>query len=108
MSEIAVEQRLIAECHGAQTRTAQHVDAPGRCFHRETSRDRGLARGVLALRRGEDLAHDDFGDAGRIDAATLQRRLDGDGTEIVRRHGRECAVEAADGCAGSADDDDIV
>ena len=105
---IAVEQRLIAERDGAQARAAELVDAPGRAFHRNAGGDRGLAGRVLALRRGQDLAHDHFGDAARLDAGALQRGLDGDGAEIVGRRGGEGAVETSDRGAGGADDDDIV
>ena len=65
-------------------------------------------RAGLALRRGQDLTHDHLGDAGRLDAGTLQRGLDGDGAEIVGRCGSERAVETSDRGAGGADDDDIV
>src|SRR5215470_9172451 len=105
---IAVKQRLITQRHGAQTGTAKLVDAPGRALHRNAGRDRGLAGRVLALRRGQDLTHDDFGDPCGLDSAALERGLDGDGTEVVGRGGRECAVEAANRGAGGADDDDIV
>ena len=105
---IAVEQRLIAERHRAQAASAELVDAPGRAFHRNAGGDRGLAGRVLALRRGQDLAHDDFGDAARLDAGPLQRGLDGDGAEIVGRRGGESAVETADRGAGGADDDDFI
>ncbi|MGY3536517.1 hypothetical protein ACVIIY_000737 [Bradyrhizobium sp. USDA 4515] len=91
-----------------RARAAELVDAPGRAFHRDAGRDRGLAGRVLALRGGEDLAHDDFGDLTALDAGTLQRRLDGDGPEVMGRRGGESAVEATDGGAGGADDDDIV
>ena len=40
--------------------------------------------------------------------AALQRGLDGDGAEIVGRHGGERTVETSDRGAGGADDDDIV
>src|SRR5206468_9214261 len=105
---IAVEQRLIAERYRAQAAAAKLVDAPGRAFHRNTGSDRGLAGRVLALGRGQDLAHDDFGDAARLNAGPLQRGLDGDGAEVMGRHGGERAVETADRGAGGADDDDIV
>ena len=85
MSESPLRIGLIAERDRAQTRAAELVDAPGRAFHRNAGGDRGLARRVLALRRGQNLAHDDFGDAARLDARPLQRRLDGDGAEIVGR-----------------------
>src|SRR5439155_5428720 len=105
---IAVEQRLIAERYRTQAGTTQLVDAPGRAFHRDTGGDRGLAGRVLALGRGQDLPHDDFGDTARLDAGALQRGLDGDRAKIVGRHGRKRAVETADRGAGGADDDDIV
>ena len=38
----------------------------------------------------------------------LADAIDGDGAEIVGRHGGERAVETADRGAGGADDDDIV
>ena len=44
----------------------------------------------------------------RLDAGPLERGLDGDGAEIVGRHGGESTVETADRGAGGADDDDIV
>jgi hypothetical protein len=89
-------------------RAAELVDTPGRALHRDAGADRGLAGRVLALRGGEDLAHDHFVDFAALDAGALQRRLDGDRAEIVGRCGCERAVEAADRGAGGADDDDIV
>jgi hypothetical protein len=105
---IAVLQRLVAERDRAQAGSAELVDAPGRALHRNTSRDRCLAGGILALRRGQDLAHDDFRNTARLNACALQRGLDGDGPEIVGRKGGKGTVEAADRGAGGADDDDIV
>ena len=105
---IAVEQRLVAQRHGAQAGAAELIDAPGRAFHRDAGGDRGLAGRVLALRRGQDLAHDDLGNTARLNAAALERRLDGNGAEIVGRHGGERTVETSDRGAGGADDDDIV
>ncbi len=105
---IAVEQRLIAERDRAQAGTAKLVDAPGRAFNRNAGGDRGLAGRVLTLRCGQDLAHDDLGDAARLDTGPLEGGLDGDGAEIMGRHGGEGTVETADRGAGGADDDDIV
>ena len=105
---IAVEQCLVAKRHCAQAASAELVDAPGRAFHRDPGGDRGLAGGILALRRGQDLTHDHLGDTARLGAGTLQRGLDGDGAEIVGWHGGERAVETADRGAGGADDDDIM
>jgi hypothetical protein len=84
------------------------VDAPGRALDRDAGRDRGLARRILALRGREDLAHDDFGHAARIDAGALERFLDGDRTEVVGRHGGKRTVETSDRGAGGGDDEDIV
>ena len=64
--------------------------------------------GFWPLGGGEDLAHDDFRHPCRFNAGAIQRGLDGDGAEIVGRHGGENAVETADRGAGGADDDDIV
>jgi hypothetical protein len=105
---IAIEQRLVAQCHRAQARTAQLIDAPGWAFHRDTGRDRGLTGRVLALRRGQDLTHDHLGNTARLNARALQRSLDGDGAEIVGRRGGERTIETSDRGAGGADDDDIV
>jgi oxalate decarboxylase/phosphoglucose isomerase-like protein (cupin superfamily) len=70
--------------------------------------DRGLAGGVLALRRGQNLTHNHFGNPRRLDARAFQRGLDGDGAEIVGRQGGKRAVETSDRGAGGTDDDDIV
>ncbi len=102
---IAVEQRLVAQRHRAQARTAQLIDAPGGAFHRDAGGDRGLTGRVLALRRGQDLPHDHLGNPCRLDARALQRSLDGDGAEIVGRRGGERTVETSDRGAGGADDD---
>ncbi len=105
---IAIEQRLVAQRHGAQTGTTKLIDTPGRAFHRDAGGDRGLTGRVLALRRGQDLAHDHLGNAAGLNARALQRGLDGDGAEVMGRHGGESAVETSDRGAGGADDDDIV
>ena len=106
--QIAVDERLIAERHGTQTAAAKLVDAPGWTFDRDTGRDRSLASGVLALGRGQDLAHDHFRNTGRLNSGPLQCGLDGDRAQIVGRQGGESTVEASDRGAGGADDDDIV
>ena len=59
---IAVEDGLVAERDRAQARAAELVDAPGRALDRDAGGDRGLARRVLALAGGQDLAQDDLGD----------------------------------------------
>ena len=105
---VAVQDRLIAERDRAQARTAQLVDAPGGAFDRNAGGDRGLPRRVLALTGGQDLPHDDFGDAAAFDAGALQRRLNRDLAELMRRQIGEGPVEGADRRAGGADDDDVV
>ena len=66
-----------------------------------------LAGGVLALTGSQDLAHDDFGDFGGVDAGTLQRALDGDRAEIMCGDRPERPVEGADRRTGGGCDDDI-
>ena len=105
---IAVEDRLIAERHRAQARAAQLVDAPGRDLDRNAGRDRGLTGRVLALAGGQDLPHDDLGHLPALDTGALERGLDRDLAELVRRQVGECPVECADRRARRADDDDVV
>ena len=108
MSLSPLQDRLIAERHRAQARAAQLVDAPGRALDRNAGGDRGLPRRVLALPGGEDLAHDDFGDAAAFDAGALERGLDRGLAELVRRQIGEGAVEGPDRRARGADNDDVV
>jgi hypothetical protein len=105
---IAVEDRLIAERDGAQTRAAQLIDAPGRALDRDAGTNRGLPRRILALTRRQDLAHDDFGDLRPFDARALERFRDRNLAKLVRRQIGEDAVEGADRRTRCTDDDDIV
>ena len=82
---VAVEDRLVAERDRAQARAAELVHAPGRALDRDAGRDRGLARRVLALTGGQDLAHDDLGDPAAFDAGALQRLLDRDLAKLMGR-----------------------
>ena len=84
------------------------VGAFSGAFANTPAHDLGAVAIKEALRRGQDLPHDDFGNAARLDASPLQRGLDGDGAEVMGRGGGERAVETADRGAGGADDDDIV
>ena len=104
---VALPDRLKAERHRAQARAAQLVDAPGRHLDRDAGVDRGLARRVLALAGGQDLAHHHLGHLGRLDPAALERGADRDLAEIVRRHARERAVEAADRRPRGTGNDDL-
>jgi hypothetical protein len=53
---VAQHDVLRAQRHGAQARAADLVDAPGRAFLGQARVDMRLARRVLALRGGQDLA----------------------------------------------------
>jgi hypothetical protein len=63
---------------------------------RQAGLDDGLARRVLADAGGQHLAHDDFADAGRIDAGLGQQLLDDLRAEFGGRDLRERAAEFAD------------
>src|SRR5262249_13872518 len=71
-------------------------------------RDRGLARRILPLSGGQDLAHDDLVDTGSLDTGPLQRRLDRQLAKLVRREIGKGPVEASDRRARGAHDDDVV
>ena len=104
---VALPDRLKAERHRAQARAAQLIDAPGWHLDRNAGVDRSLARRVLPLAGGQDLAHHHLGHLGRLDAAALERGADRDLAEVVRRHARERAVEAADRRAHGTGNDDL-
>ena len=81
---------------------------------RSASRVRKLCTGrsssvrrVLALAGGQDLAHNHLGHVARLDGAALERGADRDLAQIVRRHARERAVEAADRRAHGTGNDDL-
>ena len=105
---VAFADRLQAERDGAQARAAQLVDAPGWRFDGDSGRDRGLAGRVLALAGGEDLAHDHFGDARRVDGGAIDGGHDGHLAEFVGGQAAEGTVEGADGRAGGRQNDHIV
>ena len=104
---VAVGDLLHADGDRAQARAAELVEAPGRLFLRDARRHRGLAGRVLALPGRQDLAEDDLVDLARLDLGALQRLLDGNRAEIVRRRVREGPVEGADSGSRGADDDDV-
>ena len=56
----------------------------------------------------QDLPQDHFGDAGRLDAGAIDRRLYRDLTEFVGRHAAECPVECANRRAYRADNDNVI
>ena len=105
---VAVEDCLVPERDGAQARAAQLIDAPRGALDRDAGANRSLASRVLSLTGGEDLSHDDFGDALALDAGTLECRLDRHLAEFVRRQIRKRPVERADRRACRTNDDDVV
>ena len=63
---VAVHERLIAERDRAKAGAANLIHAPGRDLVRDARSDRSLARGVLALRRRQNLSQNDFGNLLRL------------------------------------------
>src|SRR6185503_571004 len=94
-----------AEHHRLQSRAADLVDGGRADPIREPSAERGLAGGRLAGPGLDDLAHEDLVDLLRGNPGALDRRANGDGTELRRRHGREPATELADWRAGGGEDE---
>ena len=82
---VAIGDLLHAERHRAQARAAELVEPPGGRLLRHAGRHRRLAGRVLALAGGQDLAQDDLVHLAGVDLGALQRLLDGDGAEVVRR-----------------------
>src|SRR5262249_2051439 len=105
---IAVEDRLIAQRHGAQSGTAQLIDAPGGGLDGYTGADRGLPRGILPLAGSENLTHDDFGHIWSFDAGAFEAFGDRHLSEFVRRQARQSSIERTNWRAGGAHDDDVV
>ncbi len=104
---IAAGDLLRAERHGSEPAAANLIDREGGLFLRDTGLHRRLARGILALGGGQNLAENNFIDVGRVDLGALDRRLERDGAEIMRSRIGECSIEGADRSSGGADDDDI-
>jgi hypothetical protein len=61
----------------------------------------------LSLRRREHLAQDHFGDIFRLDLGTLESGFNRDLAEVVGGQRRESAIESADRCARTRNDDDF-
>ena len=104
---VAGRDLLGAEGDGAQARAAHLVHAQGRGLDRNAGGDRRLPRRVLALAGRQHLTHDHFIDIGRVDLGALQRGLDGDLAERMRRQARQRAVEGANRRPRRADDDNL-
>jgi hypothetical protein len=104
---IAGRDLLRTERHRTQARAAHLIDDIGGGRDRQAGGQGRLSRRVHALPRGEDLAHHHFRDLTRFDMAPLKRCGDGNGTELVGRERRQCAVERTDGRARRPHDDDF-
>ena len=74
---------LSAQRDGAQARAAHLVDAPGRAVNRDAGGDGRLARRVLPLTSGQNLAEDNFGNVARLHAGALDSRLYGNLSELM-------------------------
>ncbi len=92
----------------AEPRAAELVQPPGGRLLRQAGADRRLARRVLALAGGQDLAEDDLVDLVRLDLGA------GRAPRVIATAPSSCAgivgegaVEGADGGAGGAGDDDV-
>ena len=83
---IAQDHLLGGQRHGAQTRAADLVDAPGRGFLRKAGLDMGLTGGVLPLGCGQDLAQDRLVDLGGVDAGAPDDLGQDGRAQIVRRN----------------------
>ena len=81
------------------------VSAPTACGH---ARGEGrLPRRRLPLAGRHDVAHDHFGQQGRINPGALDGRLDRDRAQLRRRDAAQRTLEFPDGRTGGAEDDDI-
>jgi hypothetical protein len=67
---------------------------------------RRLARRVLALAGGEDLAEDDFVDVLRRNSGPLERSFDGDRAKVMGGNRRQCPIERTNRSASGTGDND--
>jgi hypothetical protein len=103
---ISVADRLEAERHGAEPRPAELVDLKSRLLIGNARRNRRLARRVLALARGQDLAENHLGDFAGLDLGPLQHFDDRRLAELMRRQLGERPAKGSDrGPRGGSDDD---
>src|SRR6266853_788247 len=104
---IAVADRLVAERHGAQPRTAELIDAVGGDLEGDSGSDGGLPCRVLPFTGGEDLAHDHLRHVLRLDMGAAQRLGDRYLTKLMGRQAREPADEGPNRGPRGARNDDI-
>ncbi len=95
------------ESDGAQARTADLVDAPGRSPLRHAGANRCLASRTLSLTGGQHLAQDHLIDIGGVHTRLRQGRANGRLAQLGSRQGRQPPHERADGGAGGGDDDGL-
>ena len=99
-------QRIMGHGGGLEARAAHLVDGGGLDVLAEARAERGLTGRSLAEAGGQDAAHEDLIDLGRIDLGAFDSGLDGLGAEVGGLHAGEDALEAAHRGAGEGDDDD--
>jgi|GEM_PF-5809485 len=104
---VAGFDRLCRERDGAQARPAQLVKADGGALDRDAGVDGGLAGGVLALARGEDLAQDHLVHFFGRDGGLCQRGEDGLAAQFMCRCRAEGAHETAHGGTLGGGNDDV-
>ncbi len=104
----AGEDQVMGEHRGLHAGAAHLVDRGGAGGRGQSRAERRLARGRLALPRGQHAAEHDFVDLVGRDPGALQRRLDRRRAERRRGEVFQIALESAHGGAGRADDDDGV
>src|SRR6185312_4446881 len=104
---VAVADRLIAERHRSEARSAELIDPVRGRFVRDARGDRSLPRGVLPFSGREDLAQYDLAHLARIDTGTLEHLDDGDLAQFVRGQARQSAAKGSHGGTGGAGDDDL-
>ena len=98
---------LGGERHGAQTRSANLVNAESGRALGNASLDGGLAGGVLPVAGGQHLTEDHFADLVGGDARARKGRLDDGRAEVVGGDAAESSVERSDGGARRGNDHDI-
>ena len=103
---LARTQRVHAHHDGLHARPAHLVD--GRAGHLlgQACAKRRLPCGCLAETCGQDAAHQNLADLSGIDTSPVQRRLDGNRTQLWRRGSGQLALKSAHGRACGTDDDD--
>ena len=102
---IAIDDLLKAERHRTQAGPAELIHHPGGCFDRKARLDGGLTGRVLALRRGQNLAHDDLIHIRRRHIGPFQHLPDYGSAQIMRGDIGKCAVERAHRGARCRNDD---